>query len=87
MKTLDRYLAGMFIKNFLVAILSLTALFLFQAFLGELLERVYAPDQVVFYHLLNAPMIMVKMTPPAVLLATVFTLSGMTRTNELVACY
>jgi lipopolysaccharide export system permease protein len=87
MKTLDRYLAGVFLKNFVLSVASLSTLFLFQALLGELLDHVYPPNQIVIYHLLNLPQIVVQMMAPSVLLATVFTLSGLARTNELVACF
>src|SRR5438067_2231502 len=87
MKTLDRYLAALFVKNYVLAVLALVSLFLFQAFLGELIDRTYPPNQVLVYHLLNIPQIVVQMTPPAVLLATVLSLSGLARTNELVACF
>ena len=64
MKTLDRYLAGIFFKNFLLAVLALTSSFLFQALLGELLDhRVTRRDQVLIYHLLNLPQILVQMMP------------------------
>lgn len=87
MKILDRYLAGVFLKNFLLAVLSMTCLFLFQEMLAKLFEHEFPGDQIVIYHLLNIPGVMVQMMPPAVLLATVFTLSGLTRTNELIACH
>lgn len=87
MKILDRYLAGVFVKNFVLAVFSMTCLFLFQALLGQLFEHEFPGDQVVVYHLLSVPMVMVQMMPPAVLLGTVFTLSGLTRTNELIACH
>ena len=87
MKTLDRYLAGIFIKNFLVSIFALASVFLFQSLLGELLERAYPSNQILFYNFLKLPDIIVQMAPPAVLLATVMSLSGLSRTNELVACF
>ena len=87
MKTLDRYLAGIFVKNLILAIVSMTSLFFFQALLGGLFEHAYPAEQVIIYHLLDLPNILVQMTPPSVLLATVFTLSGMSRTNELIACH
>ncbi|MFL5813792.1 MAG: LPS export ABC transporter permease LptG [Bdellovibrionia bacterium] len=87
MKILDRYLAGVFLKNFLLAVLSMTCLFLFQEMLSKLFEHEFPGSQIVIHQLLNVPAIMVQMMPPAVLLATVFTLSGLTRTNELIACH
>lgn len=87
MRTLDRYLAGIFIKNFILAIAAVSTLFAFQAFMSDLLEHQYPPSQIVVYHLLNLPQVIVQMCPPAVMLATVLTLAGLSRTNELVASY
>lgn len=87
MKTLDRYIASIFAKNTLLGIFALSTLFVFQSILGELFERRYPAEQVIFYNLLNLPQIMVQMAAPAVLLATVFTLSGLARTNELIASF
>jgi lipopolysaccharide export system permease protein len=87
MKTLDRYLAGTFLKNFLVATTALTALYLFQALLGELVDHEFATSQILTYNLLALPQILVQMIPPSVLIATVMTISGLNRTNELVACF
>lgn len=87
MKILDRYVAAAFFKNFGVALLSLTSLYLFQALLGDLLEAEYAPQILLIYHLLDMPNVLVQMIPPSVLLGTVLTISGLNRTAELVACY
>lgn len=87
MKTLDRYVAGAFIRSFLLSVLGLTLLYVFQSLLGDLLDQQYPPNQVLTYDLLNVPQIFVQMTPPAVLMSTVITLSGLSRTNELVACF
>lgn len=87
MKTLDRYLARMFLGNLLIAVLSLTSLFLFQQIFGDIFDHAFAPRQVMIWHLLNLPQIIVQMMAPAVLLATVLTLSGLVRTSELVACF
>ncbi|OFZ20211.1 MAG: LPS export ABC transporter permease LptG [Bdellovibrionales bacterium GWB1_55_8] len=87
MKTLDRYIAGMFLKNLLIAVTALVCLFAFQGVMGDLLDRQFPGDQILVYHLLNIPRVLVEMMPPAVLLATVFTLSGLARTNELIASF
>jgi len=87
MRTLDRYLAGIFLKNFILALIAITVLFQFQAFMSQLLEREFPAGQLIVYHMMNVPLVMVQMTAPAVMLATVLTLSGLTRTNELVAAY
>ena len=87
MRTLDRYIAGIFLKNFAVAILAFTTLFVFQALLGDLFDHEFPSNQIVMYHLLNIPQSLVQMAPPSVMLATVMTLAGFARSNELVACY
>lgn len=87
MKTLDRYIAGVFLKNFLLAVFALTALYQFQALLGELLDHAFPTHQIIVHNMLKLPEIIVQMTPPSILLATVLTISGMNRSNELTACY
>lgn len=87
MKTLDRYIASTFLKNLLFASVAMTVLFLFQAFFGELLNQEFPIIQLLAYHGLKFPQVFVQMLPPSVLLATVITLSGLNRTQELTACY
>lgn len=87
MRLLDRYLISIFVKNLLMGIFGLCALFLFQALLADSFDRNTTAEQVMVYHLMNMPKIAVQMSAPAVLLATVFTLSGLSRTNELVAIF
>lgn len=87
MRTIDRYVALIFVKNFLLSLLGLTAVYVFQTFMGELLDQSYPSHQVVVYTLLDVPNIMVQLMPPGVLIATVFTFSSLNRTNELTACY
>src|SRR5690349_17226011 len=87
MKTLDRYIAGLFVKNLASAVVAMSILFLVQSMFNDLYDHKYLLHQIITYHLMNLPRISVEMAPPAVLLATVLTLSGMARTQELVACY
>jgi lipopolysaccharide export system permease protein len=87
MQIIDRYIASAFLKNLLLALVSLTALFLFQALMGQLLDHEFPVNQIVYYHLMMIPEVLVQMAPPAVLLSTVLTLSGLNRTNELTACF
>jgi lipopolysaccharide export system permease protein len=87
MQTIDRYVLAIFVKNLLLGLTGLCALFLFQALLADVFDRNYTAQQVFIYHLLNVPKIAVQMAAPAVLLATVFTLSGLSRTNELIAIF
>ena len=87
MKTLDRYISATFLKNFLVSVASITFLYFFQALIGDLFDQEYPARQTLAYALMNMPMIFVQMIPPSVLMATVLTLSGLSRSNELIACY
>jgi lipopolysaccharide export system permease protein len=87
MRTFDRYIAGTFLKNLGLAAAALVVLYLFQALLAELLDHEFPTHQILAHNLMNVPQILVQMLPPAVLIATVMTLSSLNRTNELVACY
>jgi lipopolysaccharide export system permease protein len=87
MKTLDRYIAISFLKHFGLALLGLTVLYLTQALLGELLDHEFSTTQILAHNFMGVPQIMVQMTPPAVLVATALSLSGLNRSNELVACF
>jgi len=86
MRTLDRYLAGIFIRNFSFLFSRLPP-FIFSGLIGELVDHAYPPQQILWDHLLSLPDVLVMMVPPSTILATVLTLSGLTRTNELVACF
>ncbi len=87
MKVLARYISGIFLKNFLFATTALTLLFYFQAVMGQLFNDSYPTEQVLVYNALNLAQYMVQMTPPAILVATMISLSTLSRSNELVACY
>ena len=83
MKTLDRYIAGTFIKNLLSAILAMTVLFVLQAYVGDLLDKDYTARNQLIFHLYGLPQKFVQLLPPSLLLATVMTLSSFNRTQEL----
>lgn len=87
MRTLDRYFLSIFIRNLLLALFAMSALFLFQAMFNDLYNRDHEVEHILIYHFMDFPAILVQMCPPAVLLSTVVTLSGLSRTQELVACY
>lgn len=87
MKTLDRYIAGIFLKNLALATTGLSGFYLFQALLSELIDKSYPAYQTVFYNLLQLPAIVVMLAPPSVMIATVMTLSSLNRSNELTASY
>ncbi len=76
-----------FIKNFALSVAALSMLFIFQGLLADLYDHSYPASQNLYYHWLSLPQVMVQMMPPSILLSTVFTLSGLARTNELIACF
>lgn len=87
MKTLDRYIAGIFVKNVITSIIGMAALFWFQSMFTDLYDHTHPMHQILTYHMLNLPQVIVQMSPPGILLATVLTLSGLSRTAELIACH
>jgi len=85
MQILARYIAIAFFKNLLLALLGLSALFLFQTIITQLND--YEFNQLLIYSFYDLPKMMVVVAPPAALLATVLTFAALSKTNELVACY
>lgn len=87
MKTIDRYIAMAFLKNLAISSLGLTFVYAFQGLLSGILDGEFSTGQLVIYQALQTPAIFVQMLPPSILIGTVLTLSGLNRTNELVAVY
>lgn len=87
MRILARYITGMFVKQCLVVIGALVSIQMFQSMLGYFVDSNHTTEQILYFHALQIPEMIVLMAPPSVMIATMLTLSGMNRTNELVACY
>ncbi|MGE0615189.1 MAG: LPS export ABC transporter permease LptG [Bacteriovoracia bacterium] len=87
MRILARYVSEVFIKNFLMALLGLTLIYLFQAVMGMLFDNQFPLHQILIYKAMELPEIMVQVCAPAVLVSTVLCLGGLNRSNELTACY
>ena len=87
MKTLDRYVAIIFLKNLAISLMALTLIYVFQSLLAELLDHEFPLRQILAHTIMNIPEVAVQMTPPSVLIANVLTLSGLNRSNELVAAF
>ncbi|MBC7385724.1 MAG: LPS export ABC transporter permease LptG [Cryobacterium sp.] len=87
MKTIDRYIIALFLKNIAVAAGGLTLIYLFQQITTMVLESDFTTRQVLAYNLFQLPAVLVQMIPPSVLIGTVLTLSGLNRTNELTAIF
>ncbi len=87
MKTLDRYIIALFLKNLAVASLGLTAIYMFQQITAMIVDNDFPTRQVLIFNLYQIPAVFVQMVPPSVLIGTVLTLSGLNRTNELTAVF
>lgn len=87
MNTLDRYLASTFFKNFLTSLVLLSVLFYFPSLLDDILENAYPKGQIFYHSILGIPEIIRQMIPSATLMGTILTLSGFSRTSELIAYY
>ncbi len=87
MKTLDRYIAALFLKNLAIGAFGLTIIYLFQQITGMLLDENYPLRQVIAFNFFQIPAVLVQMIPPSVLVGTVLTLSGLNRSNELTAIF
>src|SRR3989344_8780767 len=87
MRTISRYLTGIFVKQFLLAAFGLVSLFMVQAIVTQILDREFPASHVFIYNLLDIPRVIVQLVPPAVLLATVLSLVGLSRANELIALH
>lgn len=87
MKTLDRYIVVFFLKNLATAALGLTIIYLFQQVTTMLVDDSFPMRQVLAFNFFQIPAVFVQMVPPAVLIGTVLTLSGLNRSNELTATY
>ena len=87
MRTLDRYLTVIYLKNLAISVAGLAFMFILQGFLSDMTDGRYPIRQLLIYHGYALPEISVKLAPPAVMLATLMTLSGLNRTHELTAIF
>jgi lipopolysaccharide export system permease protein len=88
MRILDRYIASECLKLIGLALILFTGVFvivdLFEKF-PRFLEAHVRPDLVLRYYALSLPSIFIQVLPVAVLLASLLTLGGMARYNEVLA--
>jgi lipopolysaccharide export system permease protein len=85
MQILARYIAIAYFKNLILSLVGLTTLFFFQTVITQANDFTLA--QRILYNLFDVPRIWVMVAPPSALMATVLTLSALSRTNELIACF
>jgi lipopolysaccharide export system permease protein len=83
----DRYIAKEFLKYFGASMLVFTTLFLAVDMLSTVWQLKADSATLWAYYLYQLPMIIYRMTPVSCLMATIFTVSILSRTNELVALF
>jgi lipopolysaccharide export system permease protein len=85
---IDRYISGLFWMYFAGGLIVFITLFLTIDALGTLVTyKEAAPSALIPYYAYSLPEIVYRMGPVACLLATIFTLSTLNRSNELVALF
>lgn len=87
-RTIDRYVAREFIRLFLIFILAAPLLFIIGDWtdnIGKYSEQGIPPARVALSYIYQLPLFMSWSFPVAALIATVFTVNGMTRHSELTA--
>ena len=88
MSTLDRYILNIFIRNLLLVLATLIALYSLIEFLekvDDFIENQAAFKYYVIYPLANLPVVIANSLPMATLLATFATVGGLSRTSQLTA--
>ena len=90
MKLLDRYIAFRYIRSLFSSILTVVVVFLVVNNVDNLdnfIDNKVAVKHVIRYYYLFIPYIIYLTLPVATLLATLFTIGGLTRTNEMTAMH
>ena len=87
MNIIDRYIAKLFLSFFIGGLVVFVTLFIAVDFMANI-SRYNAPGGAVLqYYLFFAPSLVYQMLPVACLMGTIFTLSTLNKTNELVALF
>ena len=84
---MDRYIAKEFFKYFLASLIVFTTLYLAVDMLSGIWQLKADSITIWTYYLLQLPMLVYQMTPVSCLMATIFTVSTLSRSNELVALF
>jgi lipopolysaccharide export system permease protein len=84
---MDRYIAKEFLKFFAASVIVFTTLFMAVEMLSTIWQLQAASTLIWAYYILKVPMIVYQMTPVSCLMATIFTVSTLSRSNELVALF
>jgi len=84
---IDRYIAKIFLSFFAAGLIVFVTLFVAIDYMTNLAQYKAPAEAVIKYYLLMAPSQVYQMVPVACLLGTIFTLSQLSKTNELVALF
>ncbi len=87
MRILGVYLSRVFIQNFVLGLLLLVVVFVLQEMLRQLMGDPFPAGQIIVYNLWTVPEVAVNLSPPAVMVGTLLTLTQLSRSGELVALY
>ncbi len=84
---IDRYIAREFLKYFFASLVVFTTLYLAVEMLSNAWQFKVSGSVIWAYYFFEIPVVIYRMTPVSCLMATIFTVSIMSRTNELVALF
>lgn len=84
---IDRYIAKIFLNYFLAGLIVFVTLFVAINYMTEIAQYKAPGDSVIKYYGLIVPSLIYQFLPVACLLGTIFTLSQLSKTNELVALF
>jgi lipopolysaccharide export system permease protein len=84
---IDRYISKIFLGYFIGGLIVFVTLFIAINYMTEMSQYKAPVDSVLRYYLMFAPSQIYLMIPVACLMATIFTLSQLSRSNELVALF
>ncbi len=87
MTIIDRYIAKLFLSFFAGGLIVFVTLFVAVDYMGNLTRFNASGAAVMQYYLLAVPSLIYQMLPVACLMGTIFTLSTLSKTNELVALF
>ncbi|MCB0366375.1 MAG: LPS export ABC transporter permease LptG [Bdellovibrionaceae bacterium] len=87
MSIIDRYIAGKFLLFFLGGLIVFATIFLAFDSLTSMVRHDVGSDVLIRFYTYYLPAILYQMIPVACLIATVFTLSSLNRSQELVALF
>lgn len=88
MNLIDRYIGRLFLVYFVAGLIVFVTIFLAVDAMGFALRHLeHGPGPLIRYYMFYLPTVIYQMVPVACLLATVFTMATLNRSNELVALY